>query len=404
MAKVNRDGTSGPKFFGGLDFVMASTLAKNQVWISGALAHQSRKIEDLKLSIDEGKTYTASLEASRSSRAHKLPLRSFLVLCGSSKKISKQIQISFLARLKGIQVPIIGQMGRFRISRPLTLKDSNRKKLDQTRRRKRIKLKTELKIFLRSSAHLEFPKPRKNSQLSVVIAIYNQPDIILATLRALQKNADADFEVILVDNASDRETQKLLKKIKGVRILRNKKNLHFIKAANQGAAVARGRYLLFLNSDCQVAPDGLRKAYQEFSLSKNIGIVCGQILNLDGSNQESGFKIDKQGRALPFGYGENSRLQKFQKAKTVDACSGAFLMTTRKLFKKIGGFNMIYYPAYFEDMHYCLEVRKLGFQIFYQPAVKAIHFGRASLVSDYDYHLLLERNLQIFKNHWLAKN
>lgn len=408
MVKTKSKRIVEQNFFGGLDFVIGSKLASGQIWISGALAHQSRKIEELKFSIDSGKTYHSSLEVNRRGllkityNQKTLSQRSFLALCESSKNLTNSIQILFLAKLKGIKAPIHGQMGRFKISRPLILRDRNRIELERKIKSKRAKLKRALKIFLSSTSQLEFLRPPQDCQLSVIVALHNQPDLILATLQALRKNHEVNAEVILVDNASDSETQRLLKKVKGVRILRNKKNLHFIMASNQGAALARGRYLLFLNSDCQVAPDGLRQALHQFSLSKKIGIVCGQILNVDGTNQEAGFRIYRQSWPLPIGYGEDSQLRKFQKAKAVEACSGAFLMTPAKLFKQIGGFNMIYYPAYFEDIHYCLEVRKRGLQIFYQPKMKAVHFGRASLVNDSDYRLLLERNLQIFKSYWLS--
>lgn len=87
-----------------------------------------------------------------------------------------------------------------------------------------------------------------------------------------------NFEVILVDDASDFSTERLIKKIKGVRVLTHSRNLGFVRSANAGASLARGNYLLFLNSDAFVESESLENALRVFLDTPWVGAVGGKIL------------------------------------------------------------------------------------------------------------------------------
>src|ERR1700692_5078853 len=86
---------------------------------------------------------------------------------------------------------------------------------------------------------------------------YNRGDLTKEALRLLAEVTEPRYELVIVDNASTDGTLDQLAQVSGARILRNPRNLGFGPATNQGAAMARGRYLLLLNSDAWVRPGWL---------------------------------------------------------------------------------------------------------------------------------------------------
>lgn len=80
--------------------------------------------------------------------------------------------------------------------------------------------------------------------------------------------------------------------------------------------------------------------------------------------------IKSDGFAQGIGRGENPKLPAFQNLRDVDFVSGAFLMTPRKLFKRLGGFDTRFGRGYFEEADYCVRLRKLGFRTLYEPSVR----------------------------------
>src|SRR5438105_13383533 len=88
--------------------------------------------------------------------------------------------------------------------------------------------------------------------VSIIIPVFNKWEYTAKCLRALADNTrEIAHEVIVIDNASSDETARALPRVPGVRAVRNAENLGFARASNQGAALASGRYLLFLNNDTE---------------------------------------------------------------------------------------------------------------------------------------------------------
>ena len=102
--------------------------------------------------------------------------------------------------------------------------------------------------FLASDERLVAPF-HATPDISVVVVLWNQAHMTLRCLRALLAQQGPSLEIVLVDNASSDETEALLARLDGVRILRSTSNDGFLVGCNRGAAASRGRALLLLNSD-----------------------------------------------------------------------------------------------------------------------------------------------------------
>ena len=108
-------------------------------------------------------------------------------------------------------------------------------------------------------------------RLSIIILNYKTKDLTLNCLGSIFKQygkriADKEYEVIVVDNASfDGSIERVrLEFGKKLLIVENKKNYGFAKGCNMGAKSARGKYLLFLNSDTQILDRGFSKMIDFF--------------------------------------------------------------------------------------------------------------------------------------------
>jgi GT2 family glycosyltransferase len=234
-----------------------------------------------------------------------------------------------------------------------------------------------LDTFLASGAVLELPASDKPS-VSIVLVLFNRAELTLACLRSIAEEHGEPLEVVIVDNASSDNTNLLLERIHGARILRNTENRHFLAAVNQAARECRGEYILLLNNDAQLLPGALRNALATIRSAEDIGAVGGKILLLDGLLQEAGSVVWRDGSCAGYGRGDNPMAPMYNFRRDVDYCSGAFLLTRRSSWERLGGFDESFKPAYYEETDYCMRLWRNGLRVVYEPAVAIAHYEFAS--------------------------
>ena len=235
----------------------------------------------------------------------------------------------------------------------------------------------QLQSFLTSGATLELPHS-DNPELSVLIVLFNRAELTFACLRSLAENYSERMEIIIVDNNSQDETSRLLERLRGVRTIRNAENRNFLLAVNQGAQEARGEYLLLLNNDAQLLPGTLQSALNTIRSAPDIGAVGGRLILLDGTLQEAGNIIWRDGSCLGYGRGDNPSAPMYMFQRDVDYCSGAFLLTPRRIWEELGGFDESFKPAYYEETDYCTRVWEQHLRVVYDPNSVLLHYEFAS--------------------------
>ena len=238
-------------------------------------------------------------------------------------------------------------------------------------------LKAELRDFLASGNRIAF-SDTDLPDISVLIVLWNQAHLTLRCLRALHSESAGgncpSLEVVLIDNASSDETAELLSHIYGPRVIRNQQNVGFVRAANQAAAVARGRGLLFLNNDAFVRSGALVAALADLERAPDVGAVGGRLIMPSGLLQEAGSIIWSDASTLGYGRGLAADAGEVMFRRDVDYCSAAFLMTSRGVWEKLGGFSASYAPAYYEEADYCMRLREAGFRVVYEPSAAVDHY------------------------------
>ena len=244
--------------------------------------------------------------------------------------------------------------------------------------------------------------------VSIVIPCHDGVAITDACLRSLVETLPANFrgEIIVVDDASTDSTTESLRAWAAadprVKPLRNAKNLGFLETANRGAKAATGEFLIFLNNDLVLLPGWLPPLLRTFRDFPDAGGVGGKLIFPDGTLQEAGGMLFRDGSAAHFGRGDHALAAPlYNFVRPADYCSAALLATPRALFTELGGFDRAYAPAYYEDTDYCCAVRAAGRRIYYQPESAAIHVEGASCGTDLTKGV--KRHQQINQAHFAKK-
>lgn len=249
---------------------------------------------------------------------------------------------------------------------------------------------------LKSPKSIKFPKSAK-PLVSIIIPVYNQYEYTMNCLYSIIKSEDkTSYEIILADDCSTDETKKIEKKVKNIKVIHNKKNLGYIRNVNNAAKFAKGKYVYFLNNDTIVQKHWLQEMVKVFAMHPNVGVVGSKIIKADGNLQECGvlmfadfFSCHRSSNVFAH---ENMYVKK------CDYVSGCSLLTPKKLFEQIGGFDEIYAPAYSDDPDYCLAAKDLGYDTVVQPKSMIVHYG--SLSYEKKSNELQVRNNKLLRQKW----
>ncbi len=221
----------------------------------------------------------------------------------------------------------------------------------------------------------------KNPRVSIVIPVYNQLSLTLSCLRSLAETTPPLYEVIVVDDASTDETPETLPRVENLRYVRQETNQGFVESVNTGARHARAEIVVFLNNDTLLTKGWLEALLAPFEDEK-VGAVGAKLIYPDGRLQEAGGIIFRDASGWNYGHLEDPSAPEYNFRRQVDYCSGACLAVRRELFERLGGFDPLYRPAYYEDTDLAFRLRQAGYQVVYQPRAEVFHLEGASCGRD----------------------
>ena len=227
---------------------------------------------------------------------------------------------------------------------------------------------------LRQQELLEFPIFDKPT-VSIVIPVFNQWNHTISCLQSILANTqNIAYELIIADDGSKDETANICDHVANVKLLRNVRNLQFLKNCNNAARYAAGKYFLFLNNDTNVQDSWLQHLLELVEGDKTIGIVGPKMVYPDGRLQEAGGIIWRDGAGWNYGWFDDPEKPLYNIMREVDYVSGACLLVRRELWEQAGGFDERFYPAYYEDTDLAFQARALGYRVMYQPKSVVVHF------------------------------
>jgi hypothetical protein len=226
--------------------------------------------------------------------------------------------------------------------------------------------------------------------LSIIILNYRARGLLKECLKGIKLvKPELNFEIIVVDNASDDGTRAMMKEnFPEIRFISSDKNLGYAKGNNLGIKQASGRYVMIMNPDIVVFEGVFEKLVEFMDSRPEVGIVGPKLLNPDKSLQYSCYRFpvfwEPVYRRTPvgkFGFAKKKLDEYFMKdfdhasVREVDWLLGGCFLIRRKALDEVGLLDERYF-AYFDDVDLCRSMWEKKWKVVYFPDVSVVHFHR----------------------------
>lgn len=248
-------------------------------------------------------------------------------------------------------------------------------------------------------------KLRQSGLVSIIIPVYNQPEVTAACVESLYQNAATErFELILVDNGSATPTQALLQSLASqhanIRLLRNAENLNFAHGCNLGFAASRGAIVVFLNNDTTVTPYWLSPLVAALQ-RPDIAAVQPKLLYPDGTVQCIGVVFsDKSPLGYPVYAGMQPAHPWASRSRRFQAVTGACMALRASDFAGLQGFDPVYVNGQ-EDIDLCLRFNSLYKKPTGWVAAESVVIHHESKTPNRFHHVA--HNRRTFVRRWLNR-
>lgn len=201
-----------------------------------------------------------------------------------------------------------------------------------------------------------------------------------------EKSTYLNYEYIIIENNSTSERtfdyyEELKRENRRVRVVYYKGDFNFSAINNFGASFARGEYLLLLNNDTEMINPDCIEELLGYCMRDDVGIVGARLYYEDNTIQHAGVVIGFGGIAghcfVQQPRESTGYCHRIISAQDYSAVTAACMLTKRSVFDKAGGMTEELAVA-FNDIDYCLKVRKLGYLVVYNPYAELFHYESKS--------------------------
>lgn len=204
--------------------------------------------------------------------------------------------------------------------------------------------------------------------VSILTVQYQQLEMTLRFLESISQIGYANYEVVVVDNASNFDAKKEIQsRYPNVTVICSESNLGFAGGNNLGLQYCKGDYILFINNDTEVEPDFLNHLVQLGNAVPNLGVISPRLQYYDpkgivqyaGSTDLNTFTL----RNRSLGYGEVDKGQ-YTTSYPTAFIHGAAMLVPKLVLTEVGLMEQRFF-LYYEEYDWCARIKARGFEIYY---------------------------------------
>ena len=223
--------------------------------------------------------------------------------------------------------------------------------------------------------------------VSILIPNKDHTDDLDVCLNSFFERADyQNYEFIIIENNSVLpETfayyEKIEKEHDNVKVVYWEAGFNYSAINNFGFKFAKGDYIMLLNNDVELITPDIFQSMLGFCMRPEVGIVGAKLLYNDHTVQHAGVLVGAGGLADHVFKGihedDPGYMGRAISSQDVSAVTAACLLVKRSVYEEVGGLEEEFQVA-FNDVDFCLKVRKAGYLIVYDADVKLFHYESKS--------------------------
>jgi len=245
--------------------------------------------------------------------------------------------------------------------------------------------------------------------ISIIIVNYNVKEYIISCIDSIYKHSKSKnkFEIIVINNSpEDGASSEIEKRFSEVLLLDSDSNIGFSRAVNQAAKISKGEYLFILNPDTLFIEDSIQNLLIKAKENKKIAIVGPKILSKKNEPEQSFWRKPNFINTLMsiyyldlLNHWKNYKDKEFLEISEVETISGCAILIKNNIFGELKGFNENLF--WMEDIDLCVRAKKLGYNIYYSPETKIIHYKGQSAKTNWDITITNQQlsKIKYFKIH-----
>jgi GT2 family glycosyltransferase len=260
--------------------------------------------------------------------------------------------------------------------------------------------------------HLSISETASWMDLSIIVVNWNTRELLRKCLNSIETTVHGlAHEIIVVDNAStDGSVAMVQERFPEARLIENIENRGFGKANNQALRVATGRYVLLLNSDALLTENAVSELFRCMENHSEAGMACGQLLNADGSRQNSIaafpslLTLMANTPMLEYLFPRRfpSKRYSYDGPVEVESAIGACLMVRMATMDAVGLFDERYH-FFFEETDLAYQMQRAGWKVLHVPTAFIYHLQGQSIGHNLRSRIEFYRSRYQFFRKWKSR-
>jgi len=245
--------------------------------------------------------------------------------------------------------------------------------------------------------------------ISIVIVNWNTAELLDNCLASIVRTVHGmRYEIIVVDNASSDGSVAMLREHHPyVRVIENAENRGFGAANNQAFAVMKGRYALLLNTDAVLTADAVYELFSFMETHATVGMAGGQLLNRDGSKQNSIAHIPTlltllaNTSLLEYLWPTRFPSKRYEHREPIEVESviGACMLVRKEAMDAVGIFDERYF-FFFEETDWAYQMKAGGWHVYHVPTARIYHLQGQSIGKNVRSRMEFYRSRYAFFRKW----